>query len=44
MMRDGSCAHGRDRLGASLMPRDIRELHDDPVAYAAELRQRWGGL
>jgi acyl-coenzyme A thioesterase PaaI-like protein len=26
------------------MPRDIRELHDDPVAYAAELRRRWGGL
>jgi acyl-coenzyme A thioesterase PaaI-like protein len=26
------------------MPRDIRELHDDPEAYAAELRQRWGGL
>jgi hypothetical protein len=26
------------------MPRDIRELSDDPVAYAAELRRRWGGL
>jgi acyl-coenzyme A thioesterase PaaI-like protein len=26
------------------MPRDIRELGDDPEAYAAELRQRWGGL
>jgi acyl-coenzyme A thioesterase PaaI-like protein len=26
------------------MPRDIRELLDDPVAYAAELRRRWGGL
>ena len=26
------------------MPRDIRELRDDPAAYAAELRQRWGGL
>jgi acyl-coenzyme A thioesterase PaaI-like protein len=26
------------------MPRDIRELQDDPEAYAAELRQRWGGL
>jgi hypothetical protein len=26
------------------MPRDIRELRDDPVAYAAELRRRWGGL
>ena len=26
------------------MPRDIRELHDDPDGYAAELRRRWGGL
>lgn len=26
------------------MPRDIRELADDPAAYAAELRSRWGGL
>jgi acyl-coenzyme A thioesterase PaaI-like protein len=26
------------------MPRDIRELQHDPEAYAAELRQRWGGL
>jgi acyl-coenzyme A thioesterase PaaI-like protein len=26
------------------MLRDIRELADDPDAYAAELRQRWGGL
>ncbi len=26
------------------MPRDIRELLDDPDAYAAELRRRWGGL
>ena len=26
------------------MPRDIRELRDDPVAYAAELRRRWAGL
>jgi acyl-coenzyme A thioesterase PaaI-like protein len=26
------------------VPRDIRELHDDPEAYAAELRSRWGGL
>jgi acyl-coenzyme A thioesterase PaaI-like protein len=26
------------------MPRDIRELRGDPAAYAAELRQRWGGL
>jgi acyl-coenzyme A thioesterase PaaI-like protein len=26
------------------MPRDIRELLSDPAAYAAELRQRWGGL
>ena len=26
------------------MPRDIRELSDDPEAYAAELRRRWGGL
>ena len=26
------------------MPRDIRELGDDPEAYAAELRRRWGGL
>jgi acyl-coenzyme A thioesterase PaaI-like protein len=26
------------------MPRDIRELHDDPEEYAAELRRRWGGL
>jgi len=25
-------------------PRDIRELRQDPEAYAAELRQRWGGL
>jgi hypothetical protein len=24
--------------------RDIRELTDSPVAYAAELRRRWGGL
>ena len=24
--------------------RDIRELRDDPTAYAAELRGRWGGL
>ena len=27
-----------------MMPRDIRELRDDPEAYAAELRRRWGGL
>jgi acyl-coenzyme A thioesterase PaaI-like protein len=26
------------------MPRDIREMHEDPAAYAAELRRRWGGL
>jgi hypothetical protein len=26
------------------MPRDIRELRDDPEAYAAELQRRWGGL
>jgi hypothetical protein len=26
------------------VPRDIRELSDDPAAYAAELRARWGGL
>ena len=26
------------------MLRDIRELTDDPEAYAAELRRRWGGL
>jgi hypothetical protein len=26
------------------VPRDIRELADDPEAYAAELRRRWGGL
>jgi hypothetical protein len=26
------------------MLRDIRELKDDPEAYAAELRRRWGGL
>jgi acyl-coenzyme A thioesterase PaaI-like protein len=26
------------------MPRDIRDLRDDPEAYAAELRRRWGGL
>jgi acyl-coenzyme A thioesterase PaaI-like protein len=26
------------------MPKDIRELRGDPAAYAAELRQRWGGL
>jgi hypothetical protein len=26
------------------MLRDIRELMDDPEAYAAELRRRWGGL
>jgi acyl-coenzyme A thioesterase PaaI-like protein len=26
------------------MIRDIRELRDDPDAYAAELRRRWGGL
>lgn len=25
-------------------PRDIRELLDDPDAYAEELRRRWGGL
>jgi len=24
--------------------RDIRELSDDPAAYAAELQRRWGGL
>jgi hypothetical protein len=24
--------------------RDIRELRDDPAAYAAELQRRWGGL
>jgi hypothetical protein len=24
--------------------RDIRELRDDPAAYAGELRRRWGGL
>jgi hypothetical protein len=36
---------GTDRLlDPRPMPRDIRELHDDPVAYAAELRRRWGGL
>ncbi|WP_374159607.1 hypothetical protein ACEWX3_13040 [Mycobacterium sp. G7A2] len=26
------------------MVRDIRELASDPVAYAAELQRRWGGL
>jgi hypothetical protein len=26
------------------MARDVRELTDSPEAYAAELRQRWGGL
>ena len=26
------------------MVRDIRELQQDPVAYAAELQRRWGGL
>lgn len=26
------------------MLRDIRELRNDPEAYAAELQQRWGGL
>jgi acyl-coenzyme A thioesterase PaaI-like protein len=26
------------------MLRDIRDLTDDPAAYAAELRRRWGGL
>jgi hypothetical protein len=26
------------------MPRDIRELRDDPEGYAAELRRRWGAL
>jgi hypothetical protein len=26
------------------MPRDIRELRNDPAAYAAELQRRWGGL
>jgi hypothetical protein len=26
------------------MLRDIRELRNDPAAYAAELEQRWGGL
>ncbi|MED5815933.1 hypothetical protein VST63_26550 [Mycolicibacterium sp. 050232] len=26
------------------MLRDIRDLTDDPEAYAAELRKRWGGL
>ncbi len=26
------------------MPRDIRDLADQPEAYAAELRRRWGGL
>jgi hypothetical protein len=26
------------------VPQDIRELADDPDAYAAELRSRWGGL
>jgi len=26
------------------MPRDIRELSNQPEAYAAELRRRWGGL
>ncbi|HMC68642.1 MAG TPA: hypothetical protein VKJ07_05760 [Mycobacteriales bacterium] len=26
------------------MLRDIRELKDDPEAYAAELQRRWGGL
>ncbi len=26
------------------MLRDIREMKDDPVAYAAELQRRWGGL
>lgn len=26
------------------MPRDIRELKDDPEAYAEELRRRWTGL
>ncbi len=26
------------------MLRDIRELKDDPAAYAAELRRRWAGL
>jgi hypothetical protein len=26
------------------VPGDIRELRDDPAAYAAELRRRWGAL
>lgn len=26
------------------MLRDIRELRNDPDAYAAELQRRWGGL
>lgn len=26
------------------MLRDIRELRNDPEAYAAELEKRWGGL
>ena len=26
------------------VPRDIRELREDPLAYAAELHRRWGGL
>lgn len=26
------------------MLRDIRDLTEDPEAYAAELRRRWGGL
>ena len=33
-----------DALNRGPMPRDIRELRDDPEAYAAELRRRWGGL
>ena len=31
-------------LDRPVMPRDIRELRNDPEAYAAELRRRWGGL
>src|SRR5262245_32492467 len=30
--------------GMTRMPRDIRELANDPAAYAAELERRWGGL
>jgi len=38
------CWAGNAHVRSTDILRDIRELTNDPEAYAAELRRRWGGL